>query len=752
MESCPILGFRAGFLVLPLLLLGLVSGVQFTVAASFVPSVAGVTSPVAVVDVGDLPFLTGSESSAASEKSMLATADETLESLSSPEGSSSLAVLTGFEGLGQNLGGMGVPPDVQIAAGPDHLVEMVNFRVGFYSKQGMLMMSANLSAFFASEGHFVFDPKVLFDAQSGRWFASATDKDMRSVRVAVSSSGNATGTWTIHNLSAGNSFPDQPIIGTSDDKFTVSADDFNPNNNHFRGVHYWVVNKSQMVAGASADFVSFGPDPNLRSVHPVRSLSSISTQYMVHNRINGTRLFTVEGVPPAVTISLVSLPIIQAFSPPDAEQPQTSLLIETDDWRVRDAAWFRGRLWLTLTTHCTPPGDTVVRSCVRLTQINTNSTVVAQDFNFGINATYLYYPALSMDNAGNLLVIYGYSSKIEGIYPSLAVTGQAVNDLPNTLQEPVTLRLGSANDTSGRYGDYFGAGTDPVDPTVVWVAGEYHDISTGPCFGRDGTPRGSCWSTFVGGIRLQNFTVTANPSALTIPQGATRTSILTISSSGGFSGTVGLTAAVSPAGPTLAMNVSQITLADGGSAFVQLAVSAGASGLGNYRVTVTGTSGPLVSSAVVNATVVSSGGGGGGSVAYGTLITLADGREVPVQSVRVGDELLGYDTATGSFIVSIVTSVFAVDTENMLVIHTESGTPFRVDANPAQTLWVKTVDGSVGWVSVTLIRAGDSLFTEEGWVTVTGMDFAPSGRHVMFDIIATAPYFASGYLDPPRKE
>jgi hypothetical protein len=715
--------------------------------------VAGVTSPVALVNVGDFSFSVQSEASAASEESMLGTSHETVGSLSSPEGSSSLAVLAGFEGLGQNLGGMGTPPDVQIAAGPDHLVEMVNFRVGFYSKLGTLMTSANLSTFFASEGHFVFDPKVLFDAQSGRWFASATDKDLLSVRVAVSFSGSPMGNWTIYDINAGNNVPDQPLIGTSDDKFTVSANDFARSNGRFRGVQYWVLNKGQMVAGAPADFVSFGPDPNLRSVHPVQSLSPVSTQFMVSNRINGTRLFTVEGVPPAVTVSMVSLPIIQAFIPPGAEQPQTSLLIDTGDWRVNDAAWFRGRLWLTLNTPCTPPGDTGVRSCVRLTQINTNSTVVAQDFNFGINATYLYYPALSMDNAGNLLVIYGYSSKTEGIYPSLAVTGQAVNDSPNTLLEPVTLRLGSANDTSGRYGDYFGAGTDPADSTVVWVAGEYHDISTGGCFRRDGTPTGSCWSTYVSSIRLQNFSIIANPLSLTIPQGATRTSFLTVSSSsGGFSGTVGLDAAVSQGGPSLALNVSQVTLAIGGSAFVQLAVSAGASSIGAYRVTVTGTSGAIVSSAVVNATVVSSGGGGGGSVAYGTLITLLDGREIPVQFVKIGDELLGYDTATSSFILSTVSSVFVVDTENMLVIHTAAGTPFRVDANPAQTLWVRTVEGSVCWVSVTQIRDGDSLFTVEGWVEVTGIEFAQSGRHVMFDIIASAPYFASGYLDPPRKE
>ncbi len=148
----------------------------------------------------------------------------------------------------------------------------------------------------------------------------------------------------------------------------------------------------------------------------------------------------------------------------------------------------------------------------------------------------------------------------------------------------------------------------------------------------------------------------------------------------------------------------------------------------------------------------STGGGGGGSVAYGTMITVSDGTKVPVQNLKVGDELLGYDTATGLFTVATITDFIAVDTSNMLVITTEAGAPLRVDANPAQTLYVKTRSGTVGWLSVTELQTGDFLFHEERrWVEVTSIQFAPQGRHVMFDIISTAPYFANGYLDPPMK-
>ena len=130
---------------------------------------------------------------------------------------------------------------------------------------------------------------------------------------------------------------------------------------------------------------------------------------------------------------------------------------------------------------------------------------------------------------------------------------------------------------------------------------------------------------------------------------------------------------------------------------------------------------------------------------------MGDGSKVPVQNLEVGDEMLGYDTATGTYTISVVNSITVVDTTNMLIIHTSDGTPFRVDANPRQTLWVKTATGTIGWMPVTQIKAGDDLWTQNGWVPVTSIEFAPAGNHVMYDIIASVPYFADGYLDPIYK-
>ena len=39
----------------------------------------------------------------------------------------------------------------------------------------------------------------------------------------------------------------------------------------------------------------------------------------------------------------------------------------------------------------------------------------------------------------------------------------------------------------------------------------------------------------------------------------------------------------------------------------------------------------------------------------------------------------------------------------------------------------------------------------DGWTNVIAIDYMQSGHYIMYDMIATTPYFASGYLDPIYK-
>jgi len=440
---------------------------------------------------------------------------------------SSVSVAAGFDGLNRKNGGAPgtgfVPPDVTVAAGPSHVMEMVNLARAVYDKQGSLLLRQNLSIFFGTGSDFVSDPKVLFDSQSQRWFATLLHcvgvsisspggcfQNPDRVEIAVSNSPDPTLSWRFYNVSPGTGvLPDQPIIGISDDKFVVS---FNAYAASFLGAEWWVINKSDMIAGRTAHMQMFGPFPTLESVHPVQSLSSITTEYMVSTGAedlgaNSTtvKLFAITGLPgvsnttttPPNSLSLqnpiTAPPFGQEPVPPCRTICSAEYYIATGDFRVQDAAWYMGGLWLDVNTDCKPNGS-VEQACIRLVKINTAIPSIVQEFDYGAPGKDFYYGALRIDSMGSLGIIYGFSSPL--VNPSLAVAGQALTDPAGSLTPSVTIAAGSTQETDTRYGDYFGAAVDPIDPTQVWVAGEYMNIATGACGMVYSTPT-ACWDTFI---------------------------------------------------------------------------------------------------------------------------------------------------------------------------------------------------------------------------------------------------------------
>lgn len=383
---------------------------------------------------------------------------------------------------------------------------MVNLEGGVFEKNGLSNKTFSLSSFYHVGSDFLSDPKILFDSQSNRWFTSLADVTLKSVFVAVSTTSDANGIWTVYRLSAGTLLPDQPIIGISDDKFAVSVNGFISTS--FAGTKYWILNKAQMLTGSSVSLFTSTINSGFFSIHPVQSQGPATTQYMVGNIVSGgvispttMELFTVKGVPgvSTVTTTTASFTVSSINSPPNGAQPGTTSTINTGDARVQDAIWSRGLIWYTFGDACTPAGDSQMRSCIRLTQIDPTGSqpLVKQDFDYGANSIYFYYPALREDGLGNLEIVYGLSSQSNR--PTIQVADQAITDPVGSIGLAQTLKTGSIIDSSNRYGDYFGAGVDPTDPSVIWVAGEYDSSTGGTC----GT-FGPCWLTFIGSIVMSS--------------------------------------------------------------------------------------------------------------------------------------------------------------------------------------------------------------------------------------------------------
>jgi hypothetical protein len=419
-------------------------------------------------------------------------------------------VLAKFDGLAENCC---IPPDVQLAAGTKYVVEMVNLDGAIYTKNGTLVKSFGLEVLFnpTAKGlqglqDDLSDPVLLFDSTSGRWFASISDITAHSIRVAVSITDDPTGTWRVYNFPfepQPNNCSDQTFIGLSDDKFVVTVNDWSNGCNwlsdnqppEFRGVQFTVSDKSDLVSGSQiVKSMQFDPDLIYFSLHPVITLSHTTTLLIASagdfNHTN-VQVIHIDGPLNNLHINLVSYFIHSTHVPPDGVQPMAQSIrqitreesrISTGDARLVSTAWYQGKLWLAFNDGCFIIGDTKSRSCIRLVQIDTITNSVLQDFDVGARASSLYYPAISIDKAGNLGIVFGYSSY--SVYPSILVSKRFSNDNLGSIEDPQYLKLGTTNELSNRYGDYFAASLDPSGTSVIWVAGEYHSAAT--------------WSTYIG--------------------------------------------------------------------------------------------------------------------------------------------------------------------------------------------------------------------------------------------------------------
>jgi hypothetical protein len=200
---------------------------------------------------------------------------------------------------------------------------------------------------------------------------------------------------------------------------------------------------------------------------------------VMHGGGGAMALVRLSGVPgvSAVVETATNFGVRSWATPPNAVQPGTTVLLDTNDARVLSAAWQNNSLVLAGNEGCTPSGDLSARSCLRIVELRTDTVTVLQDMTFGALGVYYFFPALRPDTAGNLYVVFTASSLTA--FASVRVTARQVNDPLNTLQASIELRAGAGAQLeenapgTTRFGDYAGAAVDPSDPSAVWVIGEY---------------------------------------------------------------------------------------------------------------------------------------------------------------------------------------------------------------------------------------------------------------------------------------
>ncbi|HET9079749.1 MAG TPA: hypothetical protein VFO01_04440 [Trebonia sp.] len=382
------------------------------------------------------------------------------------------------------------PPDTQVAAGPGAVFEATNDSLSVWSKTGSLLTAADANTFFGvAPGYTFTDPRVLYDAQSGRWILSGLSFDSASdsqTLLAVSATSDPTGEWFTYTVqSNAGVISDQPMVGVCDDKVVMSWNNFDASG--FTGSQTMVLQKSALVGGAIPASTSFTSATEFRLV-PAQALSSTSTCWMTVNKADSALygsstsptlgVIAVTGTPSAgnVTMTETDLALSSATSlPPEPRQPSGTTNDTAIDDRLLSAVWQNGVLWTSATDACTPSGDTTTRDCLRLWKVDTSSASpsLLLDTDLSEKGVDLYYPAVSLDSSGDLFVSYSASSATlyPGVYAAISPS-----TAPGAFGAPVTVAKGLqsyAGGSNARWGDYSAAAPDPSLPGAVWVAGEY---------------------------------------------------------------------------------------------------------------------------------------------------------------------------------------------------------------------------------------------------------------------------------------
>jgi hypothetical protein len=459
----------------------------------------------------------------------------------------------GWFGMDQAASGF-EPPDPWVAVGPDDVVQTVNTRLRFSNREGATLADVDAIDFFdlnnfeaclppAAPGcspipidiDGLADPRWHYDAVHNRWVgfilswhcdtngASAGDDSLGFLHVAISTTGDPTGDY--YQLYLQYDFlPDYPMVGTSADKLTLSANEFTLNNTtactdgeQFDAASTATFDWNQLLTFPAAPdfsyFFAFDEFSLRPAVAPQATSNTIfvvgeqllpdptgaTTSNVVYYRLTGTN--ATGGVVQSPPQDLTNLGVVPAFvDPPAPAQPGGALPATIVDRRPTDAIWRNNILTFVSTYPCDPSGGpTETRDCGRVTQLNTAPAVPSrrQDVLVASSARDVWYAGIGQSQSGILHVVYTQSSATEGM--SSFDRYQLPSDAIYRLSAPRRIVDGGANAYGGdRWGDFVGVAQDPRDTNAVWQGNQY-------------TKSGGTWGTRVSELQTAGATFVQVP-------------------------------------------------------------------------------------------------------------------------------------------------------------------------------------------------------------------------------------------------
>src|SRR5438477_2289522 len=549
------------------------------------------------------------------------------------------ATTLSFDGVGNGFSGPqgtfsvnAAPPDTNLAVGPNHVVEIVNTDFAIFNKSGSTVYGpVQINTLWSGFGGMCQadndgDPIAKYDSIANRWvisqFAITSPNPNYLQCVAVSTTGDPTGTYYRYSFSYGNQFPDYPKMAVWPDAYYITFTMFNSGGNTFLSGKACAYDRARMLSGAAATQQCFDTGITYGGLLPSdldgsRQAPAGAPNYIVADGASSNQLaywsFHTDWTNSAnTTLTGPTTLATAAFTPPCngggtcVPQSSTNQQLDTLGDRLMYRLAYRnfGDHEALVINRSVVAGSSVGIRWYELRTAGANSLSIFQQGTYAPDSNYRWMGSIAQDASGNIGL--GYSVSSSALHPQIRYTGRLAGDAAGTMtQGEGTIIAGAGSQTGGlsRWGDYSAMSVDPIDDCTFWYANEY--IPSNGSFN---------WRTRIASFKFPgcgapptpDFSIAATPGSQSIIQGGGTSYTVSVSALNGFSGVVNLTATGFQYG---ASGVLSATSVNGSGTSTLTVTTTSDAAMGSFPITITGTSGTLTHSTNVTLVVNSATGG-----------------------------------------------------------------------------------------------------------------------------------------------
>ncbi len=409
---------------------------------------------------------------------------------------------TSFAGLMDN--GTSIPPDVNGAAGLNHLMQTLNTDVRISDKKGNDLFTTSLSAWWSPMpgSGSTFDPKIVYDPFQNRWIMitpSGSNSTSTKIYIGVSTTNNPLDEWNFYWIETDPDHTlwfDYPNLGFNKNWISIGGI---MRNSSFEAVEFVVFAMDKMAAYAGEE------DPTVSrftttlgsAIVPAFTYDSVSEEMFLISTGDGNaddygyvNLFKLSGETENPVFELKgSIGIPEPWENWSYENhndflPQmgSSEKLNSVDARMHTMIYRNNKLWAV--HHIYLPADNPQRCAIQWWKLDTAGIILERGrIEDTSNASSFAYPSIAVNANEDVFIGHGIFS--DSLYAGAAYSYKDHLDDSGSMRDYYIYKEGLApyyktfGGGRNRWGDYSAVFVDPVHDVDFWAMHEYADLPSG---------------------------------------------------------------------------------------------------------------------------------------------------------------------------------------------------------------------------------------------------------------------------------